>query len=97
MCHALNDVEALAALRSGDARGLAAAMAAFAGHLMQQGGAHIAAPMGASAVAALGNSPKAGLLAAGLELRALLSESPQGRESLRDLGFEPLLEQVERE
>lgn len=97
MCHALNDLQALAALRSGDARGLAVAMAAFAGHLMQQGGAHIAAPMGASAVAALGNSPKAGLLAAGLELRALLSESPQGRESLRDLGFQPLLEQVERE
>jgi hypothetical protein len=97
MSHALSDAQALAALRSGDVGGLAAAVAAFAGHLMQQGGAHIAAPMGASAVAALGNSPKAGLLAAGLELRALLSESPQGREFLRDLGFEPLLEQVERE
>jgi hypothetical protein len=44
-----------------------------------------------------GDGSKAGMLAAGLDLRDLLMSSPEGRKALRDLGFEPVLEQVEGE
>lgn len=97
MSHALSDREALFALRAGDKDSLAFAVAQFAAYVMQQAGSHIAAPVGPTAVAALGSSPKAGLLAAGLELRALLAESPDGRKALADLGFEPVSQDVERE
>ncbi|MDA8522008.1 hypothetical protein M5C95_14690 [Acidovorax sp. NCPPB 4044] len=40
---------------------------------------------------------KAGLFAAAVDLRDLLAKSPQGREALRDFGFQPILEHVEGE
>lgn len=52
---------------------------------------------GAMEVALHGDSAKGGLLAAGIDLRQLLAQSPQGRQALRDFGFEPFLEHVEGE
>lgn len=43
----------------------------------------------------LGDSMQAGALLAAQELRELLCQCPQGRQALRDLGFQPLLEDVE--
>lgn len=45
----------------------------------------------------LGDSMQAGALLAAQELRELLCQCPQGRQALRDLGFQPLLEDVESE
>jgi hypothetical protein len=62
--------------------------ARFCAHLFHAAGSHIAFPVGACDVAALGDCPKAGLLAAAIDLRALLARSPEGLNALRDLGFE---------
>lgn len=48
-------------------------------------------------VIATGDSMKSGALLAGMELRDLLAQTPDGRKALRDLGFQPVLEHVEGE
>ena len=64
---------------------------------MELSGVHVSFHLGVADVAALGDTSKAGLLAAALELRDQLGELPQGRQALSDLGFEPVLEHVEGE
>ena len=44
-----------------------------------------------------GGGPVAGLLAAAVELRSLLAKTADGRKALRDLGFEPVPQNVEGE
>lgn len=58
---------------------------------------HVSVPFLPADVARHGDSTKAGLLLAAVELRALLCDLPYGRKALGDLGFEPVLEGVERE
>ncbi len=77
------------------ARALAKKMANFSAILFEKADSYIEFPVSARHVAALGSSPKAGLLAAAIDLRNLLSLSVEGREALRDLGFEKFFEQFE--
>ena len=65
--------------------------------LFRQADWHVSVPVSPVLIAQVGNSTKTGLLAAADELRNLLLKLPQGRESLRDLGFDPFFEQVEGE
>lgn len=46
-------------------------------------------------IAAAGDTAKAGMLAAAISLRRVLCQSPDGRQALSDLGFEPVFEHVE--
>lgn len=64
---------------------------------MELAGAHISFVQSEVDVACRGDTSKAGLLAAGLELRRALAELPQGRQALRDFGFEPVAQYVEGE
>ena len=81
----------------GEPQALTLAVASLAALLFMRAGSSIKIPVTAVDVAckAIENGPQAGLLAAAIDLRALLSQSPQGRQALRDFGFEPVLEDVE--
>lgn len=46
-------------------------------------------------VVPFGNTMQAGLLLSAMELRDLLGQIPEGRQALRDLGFEPVLQNLE--
>lgn len=48
-------------------------------------------------VAPMGDRMPTGVLLAAVELRTLLAASEQGRQALRDLGFEPVRQDVEGE
>lgn len=87
------------AVARGDSQAFAVAAAALAAFWFSRAGSSIKLPGAAADVAhkAAENGPQAGLLAAAIDLRALLAQSPQGRQALRDLGFEPVLEHVEGE
>lgn len=85
------------AVRSGDQSALMLALAGCAARWFVMSDSHIAVRATASCVAEKGGSAKAGLLAAGMDLRDLLAQCPKGREALRDFGFEVVLEDVERE
>lgn len=74
-----------------------AAVAACAARWFSAAGSHIAFPACPTDVAREEGSARAGFLAAAMELRDLLAQSPDGRQALRDLGFEPLLQDVEGE
>lgn len=76
---------------------IAEAMARTAANLFCAAGSHLRFPGSAVQVAELGDTAKAGMLAAAIELRDQLSRSTEGREALRHLGFQKLLDQVERE
>lgn len=80
----------------GDPQALALAVAALAAGLFLRADTSIKFPASAADVAHKGG-PQAGLLAAAIDLRALLAQSPQGRQALRDFGFEPVLQHVEGE
>ena len=84
-------------VRAGDQSALMHALLALANHWFGAAGSHLSFPVPAAEVARRGDSSAAGLLAAAVDLRALLGATPQGREALRDLGFERLLEDFERE
>ena len=84
------------AVAQGDPQALALAVADLAARLHLRAGSSIRLPTAAVDVA-LQTGPRAGLLAAAVELCELLSHSPQGRKALRDLRFQPVLEHVERE
>lgn len=88
------DMESVGA---GDPGAFALAVAGCAARWLSMSGSHIAFPLHASHVAQEGGSAKAGLLAAAMDLRDLLGKSPDGRQALRDFGFEPLLQDVESE
>lgn len=83
-------------LRSTDDLQLAA-VAACAARWFSAAGSHIAFPACPTDVAKEKGSARAGFLAAAMELRDLLAQSTDGRQALRDLGFEPLLQDVEGE
>lgn len=70
-------------------------LAGLVARWMELAGMHVSFPLAVAEVAAMGDTSKAGLLAAALELRDQLGELPQGRQALSDLGFEPVLQSVE--
>lgn len=82
-----------------DASALAADMAQLAAELFVRADSSIVFPVRRPelAVAAAGDTARAGLLAAAVALRGALCQSLQGRQALRDFGFEPVSEQVEGE
>ncbi len=88
MCGRKPPVADMAAVRAGEQGALATAVAACAGRWFGMADSHIAFRHHASHVAREAGSPKAGLLAAAMDLRELLAQSPDGRQALRDLGFE---------
>jgi len=77
--------------------GDAKALAAMAARWFDAARFSIAFPCLPSDIAREGAAASAGFLAAAVELRDLLAQSPQGRQALRDLGFEPVLQDVEGE
>lgn len=85
------------AVRLGDPDAFAVALAACASRWFSMADSNLAFPSSAADVAREGGTSKAGLLAAAIDVRALLAESPQGRKALRDFGFEPVFEHVEGE
>lgn len=87
----------MTAVRSGDCAALTVAMVACAARWFVMADSHIAFPLVPSCVAEKEGSAKAGLLAAAMDLRGLLTQSPNGRQALRDFGFEPVLQNVEGE
>lgn len=62
-------------------------MARFTADLFGMAGSHIGFDVSALNVAQLGDSAKAGLLAAAIELRAFMEKTPEGREALRKYGY----------
>ncbi|MDR0216197.1 MAG: hypothetical protein LBJ15_19680 [Comamonas sp.] len=87
----------MVAVRAGNSTAFVVAVTAMANKLFAAAGSHIAFQATAVDVAREGDTPKAGLLAAALDLRELLAQSPDGRQALRDFGFKPLFEHVEGE
>lgn len=75
----------------------AAEVADLAAELFLMAGSHVRWPASALDVAAMGDTAKAGLLAAAIALRERLTRSAEGREALRNLGFEQILQEVERD
>lgn len=67
-----------------------AAVAACAARWFSAAGSNIAFPACPTDVAREEGSARAGFLAAAMELRDLLAQCSDGRQALRDLGFEPL-------
>lgn len=65
--------------------------------MFEAAGRSICFPLTALDIARLGATQQAGILACADALRDLLAESAQGRQALRDLGFQPGLEHVEGE
>ena len=59
-----------------------AVLADLVARWMELAGVHVSFHLGVADVAALGDTSKAGLLAAALELRDQLGELPQGRQAL---------------
>lgn len=84
-------------VRSGDPDAFLVALIALADRWFHLADSSVRFPVQASGVAALGANSKAGLLAAAVDLRELVAQSPQGREALRDFGFEPVFRDVEGE
>lgn len=58
-------------------------------------GHHFSRPFWPSDIADYGDSTKAGLLMAAAELRGVLGKFDEGRKALRDLGFEPVFQNLE--
>ena len=87
----------MAAVGAGDPAAFALAVAACAARWLSISGAHIAFPLHAIEVAREEGTAKAGLMAAAIDLRGLLAQSPDGRQALRDFGFEPVLQHIEGE
>lgn len=85
----------LQALQSGDHVAFVLAVASCANKLFSAAGSHIAFHTTAVDAVKDGNTAKAGLFAAAMDLRELLAQSPDGRQALRNFGFKPFLENVE--
>lgn len=62
-------------------------VASCAARCFEKAGLHISFEVFPTDLAAAAQSPKAGLLAAGLELRDLLAHSAQGRKALQGIGW----------
>jgi hypothetical protein len=87
----------MAAVRAGDQQAFALALADFASGLFHAAGSDISFEPIATHVAMLGDTAKAGQLAAAMDLCGLLAKSPHGRKALADFGFQPLFQHVEGE
>lgn len=75
-------------------------LARFANHcatLFEAAGQHISFEVSSVELAVNGDCTKAGLLAAALDAREVLASTPEGRQALRCLGFEPVAQKVEGE
>ena len=81
------------AFRDGDQKAFALIMAALAEKLFRTANSSIKFKQLASDLAVRGNSSEFGLLAAAIDLRDLLTQCPQGREALREFGFEQVCSQ----
>lgn len=62
-------------------------MARFTADLFGMAGSHVKFDVSALHVTALGDTAKAGLLAAAIEMRAFMAQTPDGREALRHYGY----------
>lgn len=89
--------ETLRLVGEGDTTALLRALAALVSQWKHVGGHAPGARLGGAEIAAFGASPLGGVMAAALDLQQLLAKSPQGRQALRDLGLEPVLQHVEGE
>ncbi len=87
----------MAAVRVGDSEAVMVAVADCAARWFSMAGSNIAVKHHASHVAREAGTANAGLLAAAMDLRELLAQCPNGRQALRDFGFEPVLQDVEGE
>lgn len=85
------------AVGRGDTKALSVAVAACAARWFELSGYHVSFRLQPSDVAIEGGTAKAGLVAAAMDLRACLCQSPSGREALRDFGFEPVLQDIKSE
>lgn len=88
--------EAVLAARSAERGAQCVALAMMAARWFDAAGYHISFTFTASDFVR-GGGPVAGLLAAAVELRSLLAKTADGRKALRDLGFEPVPQNVEGE
>ncbi len=70
---------------------------ALCARLFFAAGSHISAPEKPLDLLLLDDPRKAGVLACALELRSLLLGTEDGRKALRDLGFQPVFEEIEGE
>lgn len=87
----------LQALQSGNHAAFVLAVASHANKLFSAAGSHIAFRTTAVDAVKDGDTARAGLFAAAMDLRDLLTQSPDGRQALRNFGFKPLLEHIEGE
>ena len=71
---------------------LACAIANRLAGVFSLAGHHIAWPLASEVLVCRGDTAKAGMLAVAVGLRDVLSQSPEGREALHQLGFEPVSE-----
>lgn len=87
------------ALASGDPHALAAAAASMAADWFGRCESSVAfrGQFAVVGVVMQTDPQRRALLAAACDLVDLLGKTPQGRQALSDLGFEPFLEHVERE
>lgn len=60
-------------------------------------GLHVSFHMRCGDLVAIPDLMRRGVLLAAIEIREVLASSADGRKALRDLGFEPLLEDIEGE
>lgn len=83
---------------SGEPQALVHAVASLAAAWLEKAGTHISLPAPAGATDCLvAGGATGGLLAAALELCAMLELSPQGRKALAQLGRKPVLQESEGE
>lgn len=86
--------DALAGIHSGSERALIEGLVALLNQWSHVAGRSARYPVLGSDYLTL-DGGKAGLFAAAVDLRDLLAKSPQGRQALRDFGFQPVLEHIE--
>ncbi len=88
--------DALARIRSGNNRAVLDGAIALTLRWGQIAGRSVRHPIRPTELLEL-DPTGSSLLAAAVELRELLAQSPQGRQALRDFGFQPFLEHIEGE
>lgn len=76
---------------------LSQVLAGLVASWMHRAGSYVSLEVRPSELACMGDHAQAGVLAAAIELRQTLSKFSEGRQALRDLGFEPFAQDVERE
>jgi hypothetical protein len=77
----------MTAVRAGDQAALIVALCALTNKLLSVAGYGLNFPISAAEIAVTGDTSRTGLLAAGIELRELLVQYPQGRKALGGFGY----------